>query len=347
MPVIQHLVADEFGSHVGKYSGRLKVTRKGQTLVQAPLLHLESVMITNRGVSVSAEAILACTERGIPIHFLSYKGTPYAALYSAGLVGTVMTRRAQLMAYHDERAVRLGVAFARGKIENQANLLKYVAKYRKEKEPETFDALRLLVDEVREHLGELDRLLLRSLNEGLLIDDVRGKLLSVEGRAAQAYWKGIKLVIPEGLEWPGRERRGARDGFNSALNYAYGMLYSKIEHALVLAGLDPYGGYIHTDRPGKLSLVFDFIEEFRAPVVDRTVVGWVNKGSKIEQDERSMLTDKTREQLRDKIKARLDGREKYEKKRHTLRNIIQMQARHLATYVRGERESYEPFITKW
>ena len=161
MPVIQHLIADQFGSHVGKYSGRLKVTKKGETLVQAPLLHLESVMITNRGVSVSAEAIRACTERGIPIHFLSGKGVPYAALYSAGLMGTVMTRRAQLMAYHDERAVCLAVAFATGKIENQANLLKYVAKYRKEKEPETFQALRLLVDEVREHLGELDGYLRR------------------------------------------------------------------------------------------------------------------------------------------------------------------------------------------
>ena len=187
----------------------------------------------------------------------------------------------------------------------------------------------------------------RSLSESIVIDEVRGQLLSIEGRAAQKYWQGIKLIIPEHLEWPGRERRGAQDGFNSALNYGYGMLYSKIEHALVLAGLDPYGGYIHTDRPGKLSLVFDFIEEFRATVVDRTIVGLVNKRTKIEQDERGMLTDKTRHQLRDKIKGRLDAREKYEKKRHTLRNIIQMQARHLATYLRRERKSYEPFITKW
>ena len=347
MPVIQHLVADEFGSHVGKYSERLKVTKKGKTLVQAPLLYLQSVMITNKGVSVSAEAIRACTEKGIPIHFLSYRGTPYASLYSAGLTGTVMTRRAQLMAYHDERAVRLAVAFANGKIENQASLLKYVAKYRKEKEPEMFDALRLLVDDVRQHVGELDALLQRSVNEGLGIDEVRGKLLSIEGRAAQKYWQGIKLIIPERLEWPGRQRQGAPDPFNSALNYGYGMLYSKIEHALVLAGLDPYGGYIHTDRPGKRSLVYDFIEEFRAPVVDRTIVGFVNKGSKIEQDERGMMTEKTREQVRDRINKRLNGREKYEKKRYTLRNIIQMQARHLATYVRGERKTYEPFMAKW
>ena len=93
MPIIHHLIADQFGSHVGKYQGRLKVTKAKEVLAQAPLLHLESVTISNPGVSISAEAIRACVEAGIPIHFLSGSGSPYAALYSAGLTGTVLTRR--------------------------------------------------------------------------------------------------------------------------------------------------------------------------------------------------------------------------------------------------------------
>ena len=48
----------------------------------------------------------------------------------------MQTRRAQLMAYNDRRGVALAVAFAAGKITNQANLLKYMAKYRKETDPE-------------------------------------------------------------------------------------------------------------------------------------------------------------------------------------------------------------------
>ena len=53
----------------------------------------------------------------------------------------------------------------------------------------------------------------------------------------------------------GRETRGALDRFNSALNYGYGILYSQVEKAVTLAGLDAYGGFLHADRPGKPSLV--------------------------------------------------------------------------------------------
>ncbi|MCI0575418.1 MAG: CRISPR-associated endonuclease Cas1 [Chloroflexi bacterium] len=347
MSIIQNLIADTFGCHVGKYSERLKVTQNGETLAQAPLLHLESVTIANSGVSISAEAIRACTERGIPIHFLSGTGAPYASLYSAGLTGTVMTRRAQLLAYHDARGQLLAVAFAAGKIENQANLLRYAAKYRKETAPEVYQELGLLAGEVRDHLAELDVLRQLVVREGGSLEELRGQILSAEGRAAQKYWQGIGLLLPAGLAWPGREGRGARDAFNSALNYGYGILYGQVERAIVLAGLDPYGGYIHTDRPGKPSLALDLIEEFRAAVVDRTMLGLANKGVKIEQDERGFLLEKTRRQLAEKVLARLESGERYETKRHPLRAIIQMQARHLATYVRGEREAYRPFVASW
>ena len=347
MPIIQHLIADEFGSHVGKYQGRLKVTRKKEVLAQAPLLHLETVTIANNGVSISADAIRACTECGIPIHFMSGTGNPYAALYSAGLTGTVLTRREQLLAYNDLRAVHLALQFAGGKIENQGALLKYTAKYRKENAPDVYQELRWLAGEVIDHMEELCALDFLAPREHYHIDDVRGQILSIEGRAAQKYWQGIKQILPERLAWPGRQGRGARDPFNSALNYGYGILYSQVQRAIVLAGLDPFGGYIHVDRPGKPSLVLDLVEEFRAPVVDRTILGLVNKGVKIEQDERGFLCDKTRRFLAEKIIARLESNERYEKKRHPLRTIIQKQARHLATFVRRERDAYDPFVVRW
>lgn len=347
MPIIHDLIADEFGSHLGKYQGRLKLTKQKEVLAQAPLLHLESVTITNSGVSISADAIRACTERGIPIHFLSGSGTPYAALYSAGLTGTVLTRRAQLSAYYDLRGVRLALGFAGGKVENQSRLLKYVAKYRKETDAAVYRELRLLSDEVIDHMEELCAIDFLALHEHYTVDDIRPGLLSAEGRAAQIYWRAFKLLLPESLGWPGRARRGARDPFNSALNYGYGILYSQVERALVLAGLDPYGGFIHVDRPGKPSLVLDLIEEFRAPVVDRTVLGLVNKGVALQQDERGYLTESTRRMLAERILARLEASERYEKKRHPLRAIIQTQARRVAAFVRGERDGYDPFLAAW
>jgi CRISPR-associated endonuclease Cas1 len=102
----------------------------------------------------------------------------------------------------------------------------------------------------------------------------------------------------------GREHRGAVDPVNSALNYGYGMLYNQVQHALLLAGLDPYAGFVHVDRPGKPSLVLDAIEEFRQPIVDRTVFGLLNKGVEIEVDDAGMLTQATRRLLAERVRAR-------------------------------------------
>jgi CRISPR-associated protein Cas1 len=347
MPSVDHLIVDDYGAFVGKHSGRLRVMRSGEgtpserLVAEAPLLHLESVLISGRGVSLSADAVEACTKDGIPIHFVDWRGRPYAALYSAGLTGTVLTRRAQLAAYEDGRGLRLGLAFASGKIENQAGFLRYTAKYRQETDPALYRELRLCAGEVRDHLEDLRRL------EAETVEEVRHQILSAEGRAARVYWSALKALLPGQYAWPGRKGRGAKDAINAALNYGYGVLYGQVERALVLAGLDPYGGFIHADRPGKPSLVFDLIEEFRQVVVDRTVVGMANRNMALDLDTRGLLEKETRRAIAEKVLKRLEASERYERKRQPLRTIIQSQARHVATFVRGDRERYEPFIARW
>jgi CRISPR-associated protein Cas1 len=292
-------------------------------------------------VALSADAVEACSREGIPIHFLDSRGKHYAALYSAGLTGTVLTRREQLLAYTDRRGLTLAKAFAAGKIQNQAGFLRYAAKYRKETDPDLYDALREGADAVSGHLDELERL------TAACVDEVRFEILSVEGRAAQRYWAALKRVTPERYGWPGRRTRGAGDPLNNALNYGYGILYGAVERALVLAGLDPYGGFIHADRPGKPSLVFDLIEEFRQVVVDRTVFGMASKGVALDLDDKGLLVEKARRALAEKVLVRIEATERYELKRHTLRAILQSQARHVATYVRGDRAEYKPFVARW
>lgn len=342
MSILTHLIVEETGAYVGKHQGRLQVRKGREILQQAPLMHLEQVVVSGKAVSFSAEAVAACAGQGIPIYFISFGGMPYASLYAAGLTGTVQTRRAQLLAYHDRRGVALALAMAEAKLKNQAALLRYLAKYRKEREPELFQELRLLALEVEDHLTELAKLV-----KWEQVEHLRSELMGLEGRAAQKYWQGVKQVVEIGPDWPGRKGRGAKDPVNSALNYGYGILYGQIEWAIVLAGLDPYAGFIHADRPGKPSLVLDLIEEFRQPVVDRAVFALLNKGSALKLDERGLLTEEARQLLVGKIFEKLDTPEKYGTKKVPLRIIIQSQARHLATFVRGDREHYHGFEVKW
>ncbi|RMG61899.1 MAG: CRISPR-associated endonuclease Cas1 [Chloroflexi bacterium] len=361
---LQTLIVEDFGAFIGKHSERLRITLKGEVKAETPLVYLRQVIVKSRGVSISSDAILACAERGIAMHFVSGVGAQAgASLYTAGLGGTVLTRRAQLLAYTDLRALMLSVAIARAKIGNQAGLLQYHARSRKVSAPHRAAELRVLAHEVLDYDAELEALLVRAchpaqpvtrdkpdlpaVNDRYPIDRVRHALLSIEGRAAQKYWAGIKLLLPTELGWEGRRTRHARDPFNSALNYGYAILSRQIEQALVLAGLDPFAGFLHADRPGKPSLTLDLIEEFRQAVVDRVVIGMIGKGMALTTRADGLLDDNSRRIIAEKVIERIEhGTERYAGKRRTLREIIQTQARHMAAYLRGDRAEYTGFVAK-
>ncbi|HEU5229685.1 MAG TPA: CRISPR-associated endonuclease Cas1 [Ktedonobacteraceae bacterium] len=336
------LIVEGKGLFIGKHQGRICVYRQQKAIQETPLIHLKQIVIVDSGVGISSDVVQVCSEEGIPIHFLSKHGHTQAGIYATGLNGTILTRRAQLLAYTTSVGVAVSKAFVGGKIANQANLLRYFAKSRKEEFPELCQEINFVVGELHDA-----QLAIIDLPDAAM-QDIRDQLLSIEGRAAQRYWHIIKYVLPSTIEWPGRETRGARDLFNALLNYGYGVLYAQVEQALLLAGLEPYAGFLHTDRPGKPSLVLDLIEEFRQCVVDRTIIGLLNKHVPLEQDEAQLLTESTRRKVAEKVLERLDGSaENYEKKRQALRFILQSQARHLACFLREEREQYEPFVAGW
>lgn len=343
--IIENLIADTFGTHIGKYSKRLKITQKGQTLAEAPLLHLQSVMVCSRGVSISVDAIEACCEHGIPILFLTDHGNPYASLHAAGLTGTVLTRREQLLAFYDWRGTHIALTVAHAKIQNQASTLKYLAKNRKDTDPHIYNHLNETALSLHDSLAAVDRLY-RNVGNAT-IDEIRAEIMGIEGHAGRRYWDAVATIIPDDYDWIGRTGRGATDPINSLLNYGYGILYGKIEQAIILAGLDPYAGFLHADRAGKPSLVLDSIEEFRQIAVDRLVLGLVARNYIVEQNAVGRLCDDFRKSYAEKVLAHLNSSTRYQGKRYPIRYIIQNQARVLAGFLRGTTEKYKPFHATW
>lgn len=341
MAIVHEILADTFGTHIGKHSERLQYTKGKTILQQAPLMHLKQVIIASRGVSISADAIAECCERGIPIFFLSSLGNPIASLYAPGLGGTVLTRRAQLMAYEDGRGALISLAIADAKINNQAATLKYVAKSRKESDPELYQLLR---DASVETAVQADKL--RGLKE-MALDDLRVYLMAFEAQAAIHYWGALRHVVPDMYGWTKRTTRGATDPVNSLLNYGYGVLRTRVECALHLAGLDSFAGFIHADRPGKPSLTLDMMEEFRSISVDRLVIGLVNRRYTVDINEQGRLEDDVRRSFVTKMKQQLEATVRYEGDRIPIKIVIQKQARRLAAHLRGETEMYQPYKAEW
>lgn len=328
-----------YGSFLGKKSERLVVKESGQVVLEVPFHELQNIIVETNGASISTDCIQECMQRGIPINFLSSTGKPYATIISPHLTGTVITRRAQYESYKDKRGIQIVNFFLAGKLKNQCNTLKYFAKYRKAADSELYQRVLELIEKMEKTSLELKEI------SGLCINDVRGQIMSVEGRTGNLYWQGVKLLTANKLDFPGREHAGASDPVNSLLNYGYAILCSRIEKSLILAGLDPYAGFLHVDRAGKESLVYDFVEEFRQPVVDRVVVAMINKGINIEMAE-GQLSFKTRKDFSERIKERLEATERFQGKKFRIQTIIQMQARRIATFLRGESK-YKPYLCGW
>lgn len=338
------LILNEHGIFVGKHSERLVVRKKGEVLQEVPLFQVGQVLITTPAASLSAEAVHACVEHGIPITFLGRRGEPLACLTSPALTATVRTRRAQLAAYDDDRATTFARRLATGKIYNQINLLRYFAKYHRKRHSDLFSQVEECIAGMKALLPELDRL------PQAHIDELRPHLLSLEGRAASHYWNGVGALLARHCHFPGREHRGTNDPVNALLNYGYGILYSQAWQTLTLAGLEPFAGFLHADRPGKPSMVLDFVEEFRPAVVDRTVIALLRRGFQAETIEEERLglrlAPDTRRALAEKVLARLEDRHPYEGKRYRLRTILARQAERLALFLRGEGD-YQTFVLDW
>lgn len=334
MPIINHLRADDYGMKVAKTSERLNLIKDDKTLVQAPLMHLQTVTVASMGVTLTTDAIAACCEHGIPIVFMDQHGDVFATLHSPKLTGTVQTRREQLLAYVDERGAHLAAEFCAAKARNQAATLRYWARLRWASNPDLAVELEALAGQIEPIAEEI------RTTGGAPVEAVRGTLMGLEGQCAQRYWQAVDRVVPREYGWPGRVTRGATDPINSLLNYGYAMLYAEAERAILQAGLDPYAGFLHADRPGKTSLVFDLVEEFRQAAVDRVVVGLAARRYTVKQDDHGLLEIETRRDFASKVMFQLDAKMRYGADRVPLRHIIQSQARAIASYVRGDLPRY-------
>lgn len=327
MPIVEDLIISDYGSFVGLKGRRLKVTAPDQSPLEAPIMHLRTVQIVTRSASISAAALSACCDAGIPIHFIDPVDGNYATLLSPHLTTVSTSRRAQLHAVESAIGVAIARQIAVGKIRSQITNLRYLARRLEGDVAEHFKLAQLDLADYAAALETID---------GTHINVVRESIMGFEGRSARVYWEALKALIPPEYSWPGRTGRHATDPVNSLLNYGYGILYGDVQNALVIAGLEPYVGLLHADRPGKPSLTLDMIEEFRAPIVDRTVIGLVGRNFAVSQTGDGRMTRDTRRAFANHILSRLSAQGTYQRKRYQLRSIIQMQARSLAAAFRGE-----------
>jgi len=224
---------------------------------------------------ISAAAIRLAAKHGIPIYFFNGQGTAEARLWSSNFGSQARIRKAQAIFPHRPEAREWGISLFELKTKQQLTCLNYLnQKIRRVHARKSIEMARTEMEQKLEALKKLERDSFPAF---------RDAIMGHEGGIAKAYWKAVGEVLPEAWTFRGRSRRPARDNFNAALNYLYGMLYNSVGSAVLAAGLDNYLGVLHADDFKRPSFVFDMIEPFR-PWVDQLLLEMILRKKLLSED---------------------------------------------------------------
>ena len=229
----------------------------------------------------------------------------------------------------------MGVEFVKEwivqKIEDQIKHLNKLAINRRD-DRKTF--LKEEVNKLKEQIEKINKI------KAEKISDIRGTLQGYEGSASKTYFNALNEVINKDYKFNGRSRNPAKDKFNCLLNYGYGILYSNVEKACIIAGLDPYIGILHVDNYNRKALTFDLIEMYRV-YIDEVVFKMISTkkvkdeffdviedGYYLNKDGKVAFIDEVNKVMQSKIK--------YKGKNIEIQNIIQYDCHRIANRILKE-----------
>ncbi|HEY8657885.1 MAG TPA: CRISPR-associated endonuclease Cas1 [Chitinophagaceae bacterium] len=214
-----------------------------------------SIVMSTSG-ALSTDAVILALKNNIDIIFTKSDGHPIGRIWHSKLGSTTKIRKRQLEASLGKEAIIFTKAWITEKMTNQLEFIKDLKKHR----PQMANFLNDKIVRIENLIVSVDKLDKDKIEE--IADTIRG----LEGTAGRLYFETINYVLPEQYQFNGRSMRPAKDSFNAFLNYGFGVLYSRVEKSLMLAGLDPYVGFLHRDDYNQKSMVFDFIEPYRIHV---------------------------------------------------------------------------------
>jgi len=321
---------------IGKTDERLRVRADKQTLLDVPLIKVDGVVVLGRA-TVSPAALMELLERKIPLSFMTGTGR-FLGRLEPELNKNVFVRSAQWQAAGESpQAVHLVQAFVRGKLKNYRTML-----MRSQREG---------IDGLESGITRLDQAL-QPIQHTLIIDALRG----LEGAGSAAYFGAFdRLIRNDKFSFHTRNRRPPTDPVNALLSFGYALLRHDVQGAINIVGLDPYLGYLHTQRYGRPSLALDVMEEFRPLVVDSMVLSALNRKALTPDDFHSeplsqavSLSDEGRRTF-----LRLYEQKKQSKFKHpvmgrqcTYQEAFEIQVRLLAKYLMAEIDSYPPLVLR-
>ena len=244
------------GTTISRDHESIKLRNKEES-IEIPIEKIDAILIT-ANIFLSSQVIKLCNERQIQLVFANYAGIPYARIWNSSFGKTVYIRRKQYQNQDTDFALNFSRKLVTLKMKRQKMFVKELKNNRSEDLP--------LIDDFIIKIDDL----IKSLSTKNMSELKKDQLRGIEGNVARFYFEILSSILPSKWKFEGRSQHPAKDKFNAALNYAYGVGYSTIEKIIILSGLDPTSGFFHSDAYGKPTLSYDLIEIFR-PCIDKLI----------------------------------------------------------------------------
>lgn len=245
------LIVNTYGAALLKENDAfLVVTREGRQLIGPDKL---KAIYLSKGVRLSSDVILLALKHGIDLLFTGKSGEPEGRVWSGKFGSISVLRRKQLQFTFSSPAVTWIKDLIKRKMDRQIAIIMAL----QSDDPDLAGLREKGIRKITDYQNKVARL------DAELVNEIAPTLRGWEGAASRYYFQAIAQHLPDQYRFEGRSQHPAKDVFNCLLNYGYGMLYGKVEGALIRAGLDPYIGVFHREDYNRPVLVFDLIELFR------------------------------------------------------------------------------------
>lgn len=304
-----------------------------------PIMNVESI-VTFGYMGASPGLMKLCMENNVSLSFLSPQGR-FISRVQGATRGNVLLRKKQYALSEDENvALHLAKLFITGKVFNTRSILqRYIRDNGADED----------VEYIIKQLEWRKKCVMSAEN----MDILRGE----EGYAANSYFSVFShLILNQKEDFPfnGRSRRPPKDEVNAMLSFVYTLIANDMVAALETVGLDPYVGFMHTLRPGRISLALDMMEELRVYLGDRLVLSMINRKQVTKKDfirqgdESFVMTDDCRKELLTTWQKRKKEviEHPYLKDKIPIGLLPYTQAMLLARFLREDLDDYPVYLMK-
>lgn len=248
-----HLVINTYGATLQKENELFVITTPEGKQTFPPDI-VKSISIS-KAARITSDAIILAIKHQVEVLFVNDMGNPEGRVWSVQYGSISNIRKAQVNFLYSKAALPWVKELIYHKLDSQVGLL--LAMQPDIEDQVLHNLFKSSINSIEDYKNKIAGV------EGEFISDVAATIRGWEGASSRRYFQSISKLMPTSYAFDTRDRQPAKDPFNALLNYAYGMLYGKIEGSLIKAGIDPYVGIFHRDDYNRPALVFDMIEKYR------------------------------------------------------------------------------------